>query len=155
MYRFEKANVAKDFYMPSSNICSIYEFDENFEKNYVLALGQLKHLFGEPDYMTNNLENQFRYVIKATNEKRDVLLLEAYCAGSGPAIGGIRDSDSKEAAYELAAYIRHSQTLDYDYEGYYLDAPSKVQHGIKNGEPYWEEREISENEAEEFQEEVW
>ena len=32
MYRFEKANVAKDFYMPSSNICSIYEFDENFEK---------------------------------------------------------------------------------------------------------------------------
>ena len=55
MYRFEKANVAKDFYMPSSNICSIYEFDENFEKNYVLALGQLKHLFGEPDYMTNIL----------------------------------------------------------------------------------------------------
>ena len=105
MYRFEKANVAKDFYMPSSNICSIYEFDENFEKNYVLALGQLKHLFGEPDYMTNNLENQFRYVIKATNEKGDVL--------------------------------------------------SKVQHGIKNGEPYWEKREISEKEAEEFQEEVW
>ena len=105
--------------------------------------------------MTNNLENQFRYVIKATNEKGDVLFLEAYCAGSGPAIGGIQDNDSKEAAYELATYIRHSKTLDYDYEGYYLDAPSKVQHGIKNGEPYWEEREISEKEAEEFQEEVW
>ncbi len=39
MYRFEKENVTKDFYIPSSNICSIYEFDENFEKNYVLALG--------------------------------------------------------------------------------------------------------------------
>lgn len=38
MYKFENANVTKDFYMPSSNICPIYEFDENFEKNWVMVL---------------------------------------------------------------------------------------------------------------------
>ena len=32
MYKFENANATIEYYMPSSNICSIYEFDENFEK---------------------------------------------------------------------------------------------------------------------------
>ena len=43
----------------------------------------------------------------------------------------------------------------YDYEGYYLDAPSKGATWYKKVATYWEEREISETEAEEFQEEVW
>ena len=42
MYRFEKENVTKDFYIPSSNICSIYEFDENFEKNLCFGIGTIK-----------------------------------------------------------------------------------------------------------------
>lgn len=155
VYKFENANVTKDFYMPSSNICSIYELDANSEKNDAMVLGQLKYLFGDPNYITNDLENQFSYVIKATDEKGDFLLLEAYRSGSGPAIGGLKDSSSKIAAHELAIYIRQSKTIDYDYEGYYLDAQSKVCHGIKNGVPYWEETEISAKEFEEFQEEVW
>lgn len=32
MYKFENANATIEYYMPSSNICSIYELDENFEK---------------------------------------------------------------------------------------------------------------------------
>lgn len=154
MYQFEKANVAEDFYMPSSHLCSIYEFDADYEQNCAIVLGQLRYLFGEPHYMTNNLENQFSYIIRATDEKGNSLFLDAYCAGSGPAIGGLDDSASKKAAHELAMYIRQSQTVDYDYEGYYLDGPSKVQQGIKNGEPYWEETELSINELKEFHEEV-
>ena len=154
MYKFENANVAKDFYMPSSNICPIYDFDENFQKNWVMVLGQLKSLFGKPNYVTNNLENQFSYIIKATNENGDYLLLEAYCAGTGPAIGGLNDNVSKLAADELAMYIRQAPTVDYDYEGYYLDTMSKVHQGIKNGVPFWEETEISPKEFEEFSEEI-
>ena len=155
MYKFENANVEKDFYMPSSNICSIYEFDENFEKNWVMVLGQLQYLFGKPQYITNNLENQFSYTIKATDENGNSLFLEAYCAGSGPAIGGLNDDDSKAAAYELAMYIRQSPAIDYDYEGYYIDTLTKVHYRIKNGEPYWEETEISIKELEKFEEKVW
>lgn len=127
MYKFENANVTKDFYMPSSNICPIYEFDENFEKNWVMVLGQLKYLFGNPRYLTNNLEDQFSYIIKAINENGDALFLEVYSASSGPAIGGLNDRDSKSAASKLALYIRQTQAIDYDYEGYYLDTMSKVQ----------------------------
>ena len=155
MYTFEKVNATRDFYMPSSNICSIYEFDENFEKNWVMVLGQLKYLFGKPNYVTNNLENQFSYIIKASNENGECLLLEVYSAGSGPAIGGLNDSDSKLAAHELAMYIRQSLTVDYDYEGYYLDTMSKVHHRIKNGVRFWEETEMSPKEFEEFNEEIW
>ena len=83
MYRFENANTTKEYYMPSSNICSIYEFDENFEKNCVMVLGQLKYLFGKPRYITNNLENQFSYIIKAINEEtKEYLFLEVYAASS-------------------------------------------------------------------------
>ena len=155
MYKFKNANVTKDFYMPSSNICPIYEFDENFEKNWVMVLGQLKYLFGNPRYLTNNLEDQFSYIIKVINENGDALFLEVYSASSGPAIGGLNDSDSKSAASELALYIRQAQAIDYDYEGYYLDTMSKVHHRIKNGVPSWEETEMSEKEFEEFDEEVW
>lgn len=154
MYKFENANASKDFYMPSSKICSIYEFDGDYEKNWVMVLGQLKYLFGKPRYITNNLENQFSYIIKAINENRDCLLLEAYSASSGPAIGGLDDSNSKLAAHELAMYIRQSPAIDYDYEGYYLDTMSKVHHSIKNGVPSWEETEMSAKEFEEFNEEM-
>ncbi|WP_270487677.1 hypothetical protein [Clostridium fessum] len=155
MYKFENANATIEYYMPSSNICSIYEFDENFEKNYVMALGQLKYLFGKPRYITNNLENQFSYIIKAINEENgDYLFLEVYCASSGPAIGGLNDSNSHLAAQELAMYIRQSPAVDYDYEGYYLDTMSKVHHSIQNGVPSWKETEISTKEFEDFTEEI-
>lgn len=150
MYQFEKANVAEDFYMPSSHICSIYRFDENYAMNSAMALGQLKYLFGEPKYITADLEDQFSYIIKATDERGHSLMLEVYCAGSGPAIGGLQDHDSKNAAHELALYIRQAEAVDYDYEGYYMDGPCKVRHGIKDGKPYWEETEITEDELEEL-----
>lgn len=155
MYRFENANTTKEYYMPSSNICSIYEFDENFEKNCVMVLGQLKYLFGKPRYITNNLENQFSYIIKAINEEtKEYLFLEVYAASSGPAIGGLNDSNSRLAAQELAIYIRQSPTVDYDYEGYYLDTMSKVHYNIQNGVPSWKEIEISTKEFEDFTEEI-
>lgn len=155
MYRFENVNAAIEYYMPSSNICSIYEIDENFEKNCVMVLGQLKHLFGKPRYITNNLENQFSYIIKAINEENgDCLFLEVYAASSGPAIGGLNDSNSHSAAQELAMYIRQSPAADYDYEGYYLDTMSKVHYRVQNGVPSWEETEISEKECVNFTEEI-
>ena len=155
MYRFENANATKEYYMPSSNICSIYEFDENFEKNCVMVLGQLKHLFEKPRYVTNNLENQFSYIIKAINEEtKECLFLEVYAASSGPAIGGLNDSNSRLAAQELAIYIRQSPTVDYDYGGYYLDTMSKVHYSIQNGVPSWKEVEISTKEFEDFTEEI-
>ena len=151
MYMFEKAEVADNFFMASSRICNIYEFDANYTKNCAMVLGKLKKLFGEPTYLTDNLEEQFGYFIKAMDEKGNYLFLDVYRGSSGPAIGGLNDCDSEVAARELATYIRQSQVfVDYDYEGYYFDGPCKVRCGIRNGEPYWEETEISMDELNEL-----
>lgn len=63
---------------------------------------------------TNNLEDQFSYIIKAINENGDALFLEVYSASSEPAIGGLNDSDSKSAASELALYIRQAQAIEFE-----------------------------------------
>lgn len=55
----------------------------------VLCLGQLKTLFGEPLYMTKNLEEQYTYCIMAVDGEGKEIYLTAYSGPSGPAIGGI------------------------------------------------------------------
>lgn len=91
-------------------------------------------------------------MIDATDESGNTLLLSVYSAGSGPAIGGFPQKDEKayqKAANELAAYIRQADVADYEYEGYYMDGPCKIKMGVKNGKPYYEETEMSEEEAHE------
>lgn len=117
----------------SGKICSIYE---DYSK-HVLALGQLKTLFGEPLYVSENLENQFEYCISATDEAGNTFYLSAYSGPSGPSIGGCREA--KEAALALVALIQEAAVSDYEYEGYYLDGPCKVRMGVKDGQPYEEE----------------
>ncbi len=120
-----------------SKLCNIYDIGE-FDKQ-VLALGQLKTLFGEPHYITENLENQFSYLIAATDETGKTIHFDVYSASSGPAIGGMHGKEYEEAAKALKKHIRQADASDYDYEGYYLDAPCKVRMGVKNGVPYTEE----------------
>lgn len=46
--------------------------------------------------------------------------------------------------------IRQAAPTDYDYVGYYLDGPSRIQEGIKNGVPYHEEVELHDLSKEEM-----
>lgn len=108
----------------------------------VLCLGQLKTLFGEPLYMTKDLEEQYTYCIMAVDGEGKEIYLEAYSGPTGPAIGGMQDADSKAAADELAELIVNAEPTDYDYEGFYLDTFSYVREGVRNGKPYWEESKI-------------
>ena len=118
---------------------------DSYEKG-ILCLGQLKTLFGEPLYITEDLEDQYSYCISATDESGKKIYLHAYSDPSGPAIGGNHDEDSRQAADELAKLITGAEVTDYDYEGYYMDGPCAVKMGVKNGKPYEEERELSEEE---------
>ncbi|MBD5476639.1 MAG: hypothetical protein HDR17_11770 [Lachnospiraceae bacterium] len=130
------------------NIVEGYGLD-SYEKG-ILCLGQLKTLFGEPLYISDDLEDQYAYCISATDETGKKIYLHAYSGPSGPAIGGNHDEDSRQAADELAKLITGAEVTDYDYEGYYWDGPSAVKMGVKNGEPYNEERELSEEDFKEL-----
>lgn len=150
MYTFKKSKKSDSALDGSSYICNIYEFDEDYNKNMALFPGQLKTLFGKPSYISKQYDNLLQYVIDATDESGNTLLLSVYSAGSGPAIGGFHKKDEKayqKAANELAAYIRQADPADYKYKGYYLDGPCKIKMGVKKGIPYYEETEMSDREV--------
>ncbi|MBQ3010226.1 MAG: hypothetical protein IJA20_05930 [Methanocorpusculum sp.] len=123
----------------SSQICHIPE-------QPAVAYGKLRALFGEPTCETENLEEQYYYCLTGTDEQGNTASIYAYSGASGPAIGGLQDIASTAAAEQLVNMLRDIMPADYAYTGYYLDGPAKVQMGIKDGAPYMEEEELSEEE---------
>lgn len=132
----------------------LYNFIEDFadyENQFSLICGKIKGLFGEPVYKTENLENLFSYCILATSEEREEVYLDIYCAGSGPAVGGMQDEKSRKAAKALADYVQQAEAVNYAYKAYYLDGPATLEFGIRDGAPYYNETELILSE-EEFRE---
>lgn len=111
--------------------CGLQRIYEDSSKD-VLVLGQMITLFGQPQTISENFENQYSYSILAEDENGKTVPLSVY---SGE-IGGLDDEASKQAAKELADYIKSAVPSDYDYVGYYMDVPVKVKLGIKDGKPY-------------------
>lgn len=114
---------------------------ERYEDD-VLCLGQLKTIFGEPLYITKDLEDQYAYCILAVTESGEEIYLQVYSGSTGPAIGGRQGKESRDAADALAELILQAKPSDYEYEGFYFDGPSIVKAGIRNGQPYWQEEEV-------------
>lgn len=148
VFKAETMEIEKQVSPASSKIRGLSS-DFRLESD-ALVLGQLKKLFGEPLYMSRNLENQYEYLISATDENNEIVYLTVYSAGSGPAIGGKQDRKSREAAGALAEYISQSEAADYKYEGYYLDGPCIVRIGVIDGIPYGEEEELEQFSDEEM-----
>lgn len=126
-----------------SNIMNIIDgFPPDYNEQTALIYGKLKTLFGDPLYEEEDLENQYTYVVATTTEDGREIFLNTYRGSSGPAIGGQQDEESRKAAYQLAEMIQQATPTDYDYVGYYMDGPSRIREGIKNGVPYYEEEEL-------------
>ena len=137
-YQFKAVNDQEK--ISGSNILNIIDgFPSDYSEQTVLVYGKLKTLFGEPLYEEKDLENQYTYGVVTTTEDGREIFLHAYNGPSGPAIGGQQDEESRKAAYQLLEMIQQAAPTDYDYVGYYLDGPTRIQEGIKNGVPYFEE----------------
>ena len=136
-----------------SNIFNIIDgFPSDYNDQEVLIYGKLKILFGDPLYEEKDIETQYTYGIVTTTEGGREIFLHIYNGSSGPAIGGQQDEESRKAAYQLLEMIQQAAPTDYDYVGYYLDGPSRIREGIKNGVPYYEEVEFDNLSKEEIDE---
>ena len=132
-YNFEKCDPA-EVTTASSKICNVYDYTDGLGES--LFLGQVKTLFGEPDYMTMDNENMFSCIVKATDEDGNVLYLDIYYGPTGSAIGGADTEESELAAEELKRLIKSAEPTDYEWVSYYMDIPVKVEMGVVNGKPY-------------------
>lgn len=127
-------------HMPlGSKICNIIDGFADYGNRFALVYGKIRALFGNPVFESENMENLFSYCIAATAEDGNTVYLDIYCAGSGPAVGGLSDEASQEAARELTAYILQSASVDYSCKCYYMDGPSVLEIGIKDGRPFYQE----------------
>lgn len=126
-----------------SNICNIIDGFTDYENQFALTYGRIKALFDKPLFETENMEELFSYCISATSEDGTTVYLDVYCAGSGPAIGGLHDEASKKAAQELTAYINQADPIDYSCKCYYMDGPTVLNVGIKDGQPFYHEEELT------------
>ena len=112
----------------------------NLDLESVIAYGRLRALFGEPNYETQNSEDAYSYILFVEPESSEKIYLEVYEGSSGPAIGGLNNAESLQAAETLKKLIEESEEVaDYQYEGYYQDLDLKISMGIKNGVPYYNE----------------
>lgn len=139
-FRYQFKAVDDQEKISGSQILNIIDgFPSDYSEQTALIYGKLKTLFGEPLYEEKDLENQYTYGVVTTTEDGREIFLHAYNGPSGPAIGGQQDKESRKAAYQLLEMIQQAAPMDYDYVGYYLDGPTRIQEGIKNGVPYFEE----------------
>lgn len=135
----------------STDSSKLYNFIEdfvNYEDQFSLICGKIKALFGQPIYETENLENLFLYCILATSDEGEEIYLDIYCAGSGPAVGGMQDEKSRKAAKALVNYVWQAEPVNYTCKAYYLDGPTVLGFGIENGSPYYNETELRLSEKE-------
>ena len=150
-YKYQFKAVDDQEKISGSKIFNIIDgFPSDYSEQTVLIYGKLKTLFGEPLYEEKDVENQYTYGLVTTRSDGREIFLHAYSGPSGPAIGGQQDEESREAAHQLVEMIRQAAPTDYDYVGYYLDGPSRIQEGIKNGDPYHEEVELDDLSEEEM-----
>ena len=138
----ENAMTISDFQKDTS-LTSIPENSSNLtnlDLEPVIAYGRLRALFGEPNYETQNSEDAYSYILFVEPESSEKIYLEVYEGSSGPAIGGLNNAESLQAAETLKKLIEESEEVaDYQYEGYYQDLDLKISMGIKNGVPYYNE----------------
>ena len=108
----------------SSKLYNFIEGFSDYENQFSLICGKIKALFGQPIYETENLENLFLYCILTISEEGEEIYLNIYCAGSGPAVGGMQDEKSRKAAKALVNYVWQAEPVNYTHKAYYLDGPS-------------------------------
>lgn len=113
------------------------------EAEFALTYGRLRTLFGPPAYEESDMENQYRFDIEARDEQGRIRFLYAYSGPTGPAVGGGKEELDRLAADQLAELVQQADPSDYDYVGFYLDGPSKIHLGVKDGKAYFEESELT------------
>ncbi|MBE6553877.1 MAG: hypothetical protein E7666_05990 [Ruminococcaceae bacterium] len=109
--------------------------------------GKLLTAFGNPAETSENYENSFNYVIRATANDGRSIVLNVY--GMGVVHIGASQSDeiTMQAAKALVEYVNAFQPTDYERTVYYLDFMMQLDIQVKAGKVTFGQFPISEEKA--------
>ena len=98
-----------------------------------IAEGKLLSVFGEPTHRSENYENSFEYIIRATSEDGRSVILTVYHVGVVHIGADQPDNFAQEAARALIDYVSAATPADYERTLYYLDFNLQIDISVKNG----------------------
>lgn len=114
------------------------------QEDAAIAEGRLLSAFGQPEFTSEDYENSFNYIIRATSEDGESVLLTVYGRGVVH-IGADRQDDfAKSAAFALVAHVNAFAPADYSRTVYYLDFELQLDIQVKDGEVTIKQSQISE-----------
>ena len=119
--------------------------DDCVGEGAALIEGKLLTVFGEPYSISENEENGFEYIIKATSEGGEVTYIAVYST-SGIHIGGDREELTRDAANALIDYVNAAKPTDFERVRYYMDFGVEIKSAVKDGKVTMKSRFLSDEE---------
>lgn len=105
----------------------------NSQEDAAIAEGKLISAFGQPAYTSESYEDSFNYVIRATADSGDSVILTVYSMGVVH-IGAVRQDDfARKAASALIQYVNSFAPADFSRTVYYWDMNLQIDISVKDG----------------------
>lgn len=120
------------------------------EEETAIMEGKLLSVFGKPVLQSENMENSFNYVIRATAENGRETILCVYHVGMIHIGSEQKDEFTLEAARRLVEYVTAATPADYARTVYYLDFNVQMDISVKNGVAHIDHSEITDEKADEL-----
>lgn len=119
--------------------------DDCVGEGAALIEGKMLTVFGEPYSISENEENGFEYIIKATSEAGEATYLAVYST-SGIQIGGDQEELTRVAANALIDYVNAAEPSDFKRVRYYMDFGVEITSVVKDGKVTMKSRFLSDDE---------
>jgi hypothetical protein len=120
------------------------------QEKAVIAEGRLLSAFGAPMCTSEDYEDSFLYVIRATSENGEDVILSVYGVGVVHIGATQQDEFAKSAATALVEYVNSFEPTDFSRTLYYMDFNLQIEIELNEGEVTVNHTELSEEEAEEI-----
>lgn len=122
----------------------------NSQEDAAIAEGKLLSAFGEPEFTSENYENSFNYIIRATAESGESVILTVY--GIGVVHIGVEQKDdfAEKAAKALIEHVNSFKPADFERTVYYLDFDLQIDISVKDGVAMFVNSPISEEKINEL-----
>lgn len=120
------------------------------QEDAAIAEGKLLSAFGQPEYTSENYENSFNYIIRATPDNGESVILTVYGMGVVH-VGAEQQNDfTQKAAIALIEYVNAFSPSDYSRTVYYLDFDLQIDIQVENGRVTIDQSQISEEKSSEL-----
>ena len=120
------------------------------QEDAAIAEGKLLSAFGQPEYTSENYENSFNYIIRATADNGESVILTVYGMGVVHIGAEVQNDFAQKAATALIEYVNAFSPSDYSRTVYYLDFGLQIDIQVKNGRATIAKTQMSEDKVNEL-----